>query len=102
MTLRDKRMDKELCSDGGVRNGYARTRPLLSSADPSATHVVRSGVDECFVTKCGGARARCVRGPLRVSLSGGHLKASGWKPAFFAYFLCGGKESKCRPAQGRS
>jgi hypothetical protein len=21
--------------------------------------------------------------------------------AFFAYFLCGGKESKCRPAQGQ-
>jgi hypothetical protein len=29
---------------------------------------------------------------------------TGWRlqPAFFAYFLCGGKESKCRPAQGRS
>jgi hypothetical protein len=28
----------------------------------------------------------------------------GWRlqPAFFAYFLCGGKESRCRPAQGRS
>jgi hypothetical protein len=27
----------------------------------------------------------------------------GWRgePAFFAYFLCGGKESECRPAQGR-
>jgi hypothetical protein len=23
------------------------------------------------------------------------------EPAFFAYFLCGGKESKCRPAQGQ-
>ena len=29
---------------------------------------------------------------------------TGWRlqPAFFAYFLCGGKESRCRPAQGRS
>src|SRR5215471_4701831 len=27
----------------------------------------------------------------------------GWRcePAFFAYFLCGGKESRCRPAQGQ-
>ncbi|SED03182.1 hypothetical protein SAMN02787142_2400 [Burkholderia sp. WP9] len=24
-----------------------------------------------------------------------------FKAAFFAYFLCGGKESKCRPAQGQ-
>jgi hypothetical protein len=23
------------------------------------------------------------------------------EPAFFAYFLCGGKESECRPAQGQ-
>ena len=23
------------------------------------------------------------------------------EPAFFAYFLCGGKESRCRPAQGQ-
>ena len=35
-----------------------------------------------------------------IKMSGGHLPASGLKPAFFAYFLCGGKESKCRPAQG--
>jgi hypothetical protein len=29
---------------------------------------------------------------------------TGWRlqPAFFAHFLCGGKESECRPAQGRS
>ena len=28
---------------------------------------------------------------------------TGWRcePAFFAYFLCGGKESECCPAQGR-
>jgi hypothetical protein len=29
------------------------------------------------------------------------LKSWRLKPAFFAYFLCGGKESKCRPAQGQ-
>jgi hypothetical protein len=31
------------------------------------------------------------------------VKVKGWRcePAFFAYFLCGGKESKCRPAQGQ-
>ncbi|HWT36106.1 MAG TPA: hypothetical protein VN289_07475 [Paraburkholderia sp.] len=28
-------------------------------------------------------------------------KDSRCEPAFFAYFLCGGKESKCRPAQGQ-
>jgi hypothetical protein len=30
-------------------------------------------------------------------------KNTGWRcePAFFAYFPCGGKESKCRPAQGQ-
>jgi hypothetical protein len=30
-------------------------------------------------------------------------KNKGWwcEPAFFAYFLCGGKESECRPAQGQ-
>jgi hypothetical protein len=30
-------------------------------------------------------------------------KNTGWRcePAFFAYFLCGGKESRCRPAQGQ-
>ena len=39
----------------------------------------------------------------------GKAKASQWdplishrcEPAFFAYFLCGGKESECRPAQGQ-
>jgi len=39
----------------------------------------------------------------------GKAKESQWdplishrcKPAFFAYFLCGGKESECRPAQGQ-
>ncbi|WP_218162591.1 hypothetical protein, partial [Paraburkholderia diazotrophica] len=31
------------------------------------------------------------------------VKVKHWRcePAFFAYFLCGGKESKCRPAQGQ-
>jgi hypothetical protein len=30
-------------------------------------------------------------------------KNKNWRceAAFFAYFLCGGKESKCRPAQGQ-
>jgi hypothetical protein len=38
----------------------------------------------------GGARAALVRGPLWLHASGGHLQAGGCKPAFFAYFLCGG------------
>jgi hypothetical protein len=54
------------------------------------------------------SQGRVVRGHIACadhSVAGGrgrHLRASGVKPAFFAYFLCGGKESKCRPAQGRS
>jgi hypothetical protein len=39
---------------------------LLFHADPSATHEVRSGVDERCVTNLGNARAGLVFGPLRV------------------------------------
>jgi hypothetical protein len=49
-----------------------------------------AGADERFVTNGGGARAALVRGPLWFHASGEHLLASGCKPAFFAYFLCGG------------
>jgi hypothetical protein len=45
----------------------------VSLANPSATHGVRSGADECFVTNVVNARARLVFGPLRINLSGGHL-----------------------------
>ena len=87
-------------TNAGEKPTPACTAPP-SLADPSATHAVRSGVDECFVTNASGASARFVRGPLWFDDSGGHLQAGGVKPAFFAYFLCGGKESKCRPAQGQ-
>jgi hypothetical protein len=48
-------------------------------------------VDECFATNVGGARDGLVFGPLTGDFRGGHLQAGGWKPAFFAYFLCGGR-----------
>ena len=46
------------------------------------------------------ARALVHEGWGRWGPVGNH---TGWRcePAFFAYFLCGGKESKCRPAQGQ-
>ena len=47
-------------------------------------------MNESFVTNAGGAEDDFVRGPLCFHASGGHLQASGCKPAFFAYFLCGG------------
>ena len=49
-----------------------------------------AGTDDCLVATVRGARAHCVRGPLWFRVSDGHLRASGVKPAFFAYFLCGG------------
>jgi hypothetical protein len=82
-----------------LSSGYVAPPP--SRANPSATHAVRSEVDERFVTGAGNARDGLVFGPLTDDLRGGHLPAGGCKPAFFAYFLCGGKESECRPAQGR-
>ncbi len=33
--------------------------------------------------------------------AGDPLKGWRFKAAFFAYFLCRGKESRCRPAQGQ-
>jgi hypothetical protein len=52
-----------------------------------------AGTDERFVTRGNGARAGRVRGPLRVRASGGHLQASGLKPAFFCLlFFAAGKE----------
>jgi hypothetical protein len=33
--------------------------------------------------------------------AGGPLMGWRFKAAFFAYFLCRGKESRCRPAQGQ-
>jgi hypothetical protein len=77
-------------------------QPPPSLADPSATRAVRSGVDEPFVANGCGARARCVRGPLRCDVSGGHLRAGGVSPLSFAYFsLRPAKKSRCRPAQGQ-
>jgi hypothetical protein len=66
----------------------SQTTPSL--ADRSATHVVRSGMNESLVKTSGDARDHFVRAPLRAHLTGGHLQAGGVKPAFFAYFLCGG------------
>ena len=59
-----------------------------------------AGTDECFVTNACGARAgSCLR------TTPGSLKwwtPTGWRcePAFFAYFLCGGKESRVLPRTG--
>jgi hypothetical protein len=39
---------------------------LVFLADSSAMHVVRSGVDECFVTNVYGSRDDLVFGPLTV------------------------------------
>src|ERR1700722_9721195 len=62
-----------------------RQRPP-SLAYPSATHVVRSGVDERFVTNGSGARDGLVSDLSVVKLSGGHLRAGGVSPLSFAYF----------------
>jgi hypothetical protein len=85
-----------------IRLGSANlSRRLPSEADPSATHAVRSGVDERLVTNGEDARDGLVSdhsGFTQEMDTYGLAVAS----AFFAYFLCGGKESKCCPAQGRS
>ena len=66
------------------------------SVDPSAARRA-GGMNESFVTKGEDAKPHFVRGPLRLHVSGGHLQAGGVKPAFFAYFLCGGVcQGSCR------
>ena len=75
-------LEKEVLPDGGARSATLERMTALS-----LTWVVR-GQDSCADHSV-------------VELRGGHLQAGGVKPAFFAYFLCGGKESKCCPAQGR-
>ena len=59
---------------------------MSSLADPSATHVVRSGVDECFVTKGSGAGDRLVSDHFAFKLGGGHLQSGDVSPLSFAYF----------------
>jgi hypothetical protein len=68
--------------DGGARSATPERMTALS-----LTFVVRGDVSSWAVS-----------GSLQ------RRTPTGWRlqPAFFAYFLCGGKESKCRPAQGRS
>jgi hypothetical protein len=80
MTLHNRRVENTLCRDGGARNEHPRARARPSLADPSATHAVRSGVDESFVTKSESARGDFVHGPLRREVSGGHLQAGGVSP----------------------
>jgi hypothetical protein len=77
-----------------------RRQALLSLADPSATHVVRSGVDESFVTKVGGARAGLVFGPLRFCKRCGHLRASGCSPLSLLTFFAAAKKVSAAPHRG--
>jgi hypothetical protein len=68
--------------DGGARSATLERMSALSLAWVARGHVSSWAVP--------GGRPRWL--------------TTGWRlqPAFFAYFLCGGKESECRPAQGRT
>ncbi len=65
------------------RYKWLSLRPLVSLANPTATHGVRSGVDECFVTNGRGARAGLVLGRFRWQTRMAHYKL-----AVAARFLC--------------
>jgi hypothetical protein len=73
--------------EGAMPDGGARSATLERMMALSLTRMVRGNVSCCAVP---GGEPRWTPKHWRG------------EPAFFAYFLCGGKESKCRPAQGRS
>jgi hypothetical protein len=87
---------------GGQKSGGKSGTSGPEGVDPTATHVVRSGMDEPFVMGVECAGKQIVRGPLRSCASGGHLQAGGVSPLSFGYFsLRPAKKSDCRPAQGQ-
>jgi hypothetical protein len=57
------------------------------------------GADDSFVTSARGCEGPDSTEPLPSAGNGAHL-AFAVRAAFFAYFLCGGKESKCLPRTG--
>ena len=73
---------------------------LPSLANPSATHVVRSGMNERCVTNVGNARAGLVFGPLRVRGRFGHLRASGVSPLSLLTFFAAAKKVSAAPHRG--
>ena len=82
---------------GGVALSPAFAEPVMPGGG------ARSATLERMTTL---SPARVVRESVSFwAVSGGRPRwlTKRWRcePAFFAYFLCGGKESKCRPAQGQ-
>jgi hypothetical protein len=82
--FRDKRrhVGQPRCS------GAQSAESPLSQADPSATHAVRSGVDERLVTNARAARDGLVPDHSGYTREMDTCRRRG--PALFAYFLCGG------------
>jgi hypothetical protein len=70
----------------GTNELSARRIRRARRTDRSATHAVRSGMNERCVAGARNTRDQIVRGPLRANTSGGHLRASGVSPLSFAYF----------------
>ena len=75
---------------GGSDSKRQATEDVFEVGDAVAKRVGNALTPARCCEKCGD-----VEGPW--------VKDKDWRcePAFFAYFLCGGKESKCRPAQGQ-
>jgi hypothetical protein len=59
-------MQKPLRQAGGPRCG-SRHAGLPAAENRTATHVVRSGMNECFVTSASGARTHLVSDHFRLS-----------------------------------
>ena len=59
-------------------------------------------MDDCFVTRFGGARARCVRGPLWDSLGGGHLQLAVRSPLSLLTFFAAAKKVSAAPHRGNA
>ena len=89
------------------------THKMIRKPNRTGSGSMEGGVEN---DRCG---ARSVAGRMTALSRGWNVRGHGfqmhhcplqaraplmsWRlePAFFAYFLCGGKESKCRPAQGQ-
>src|SRR6516225_3769752 len=60
-------------------------------------------VGEAFDRRAGNERELVRCRARHGDVKGSWVAVKDWRcePAFFGYFLCGGKESDCRPAQGQ-
>jgi general secretion pathway protein K len=85
----------------GIVHTLGSKYPTEGYAEPSRTQCV-DGMNECFVTNGGNARAGLVFGPLRDGLRGGHLRAGGVSPLSLLTFFAAAKKVSAAPHRGEA